>query len=474
MPDARPSSEMREPHTERPESLQFEVEATRQPVRARVWARITGIWHASGILSGPLTIRQKLWRGAALALTLALVAAVIFGQQIGTLAANAWTAAFPRPQAALPTCLVDGAWSPSGSRLAILGYEGACGKSGHLAGVLSIYDGAGRLRLRRIALDPLLSPAEKTLARAVNTDRIELGQIIWFRGEQRLAITFTLPPRSDIGETTTQFGILLLDPAAQSPLPQVYFYEIPNQPGGSYPLPDTGVIWNLKSGQGLMFSGAASFEFWNNPLPLAYQYGWTGAGDLVSHVSIAAGGQIAHAIGNPQGDATFQIWQSGWLTSLQQSGLPDVVVDARVVWHTTFAAASPDGEYVLAPLHIQAPVSARLAGTAPQEPGADYKPPILLSRDPAFSQIVNAVAVNVGRANRPIVLVAWRPDGKAVATFNLNGDQKVNIYDCATGRLLKSLAEPHQPAQFTGVLSALRWSPDGRHLLLLDGAVLTV
>ena len=87
---------------------------------------------------------------------------------------------------------------------------------------------------------------------------------------------------------------------------------------------------------------------------------------------------------------------------------------------------------------------------------------------------MNAVAVNVGRANRPIVLVAWRPDGKAVATFNLNGDQKVNIYDCATGRLLKSLAEPHQPAQFTGVLSALRWSPDGRHLLLLDGAVLTV
>jgi hypothetical protein len=36
------------------------------------------------------------------------------------------------------------------------------------------------------------------------------------------------------------------------------------------------------------------------------------------------------------------------------------------------------------------------------------------------------------------------------------------------------VAEPAQPTQFKGVLNMLRWSPDGHHLLLLDGAMLTL
>ena len=473
MPDVQPGR-TREQHTEQPDTLQFEVEQTRQPVRAGAWARLLSIWPAGGILSGPLTLRQKLWRGAGLALTLTLVAAVLFGQQIGSFAVNAWTAAFSRSQASLTTCLVDGQWSPSGSRLAILGYEGVCGETGHRAGVLNIYEGSGRLRQRQIALDPLLAPAEASLARAVNTDRIELGQIAWFRGEQQLAITFSLPPRSSIGETTTQFGILVLDPNASNPLKLVHFYEVPNRPGSYYPFSDTGVVWDVQMGLGVMISGGASFEPWNNPISLAYQYGWTGAGDLVSNVSIGAGGQIEQVIGSPQGDSSFQVWQSGWLTSLRQSEIPDGIGGAQTLWHTTFATSSPNGRYVIAPLTMRAPVSPNLAGPAPQQPGADNKLPILLARDRAFAQIVSVVAKDAQEVDQPAVLVAWRPDGKTVATFNLDNDQQVNLYDCATGWLLASISEPQQPARFSGVLSALRWSPDGHHLLLLDGAILDV
>jgi hypothetical protein len=100
-------------------------------------------------------------------------------------------------------------------------------------------------------------------------------------------------------------------------------------------------------------------------------------------------------------------------------------------------------------------------------------PPILLARNAGFTQIVRSMPTYAPSAAQPLIYVAWRPDGNALATFNLANDQKLNIYDCATGRLLASHAEPAQPSQFKGVLGALRWSPDGHHLLLPDGAILT-
>ena len=173
MPDSRPTetpdtAPEQGSHVQQPDAtqdaVQFEMETTRPSGHTNAWSRL---WNTGGIVRRPLTIRQKLWRIGGLLLTLALVALLFFGQQIASFTANTWMTAFPRPQAALPTCLADDAWSPSGSQLAILGYQGQCGASGHLAGVLNIYDSAGRLRRRQIPLDPLLAPAFKTLPRAV-------------------------------------------------------------------------------------------------------------------------------------------------------------------------------------------------------------------------------------------------------------------------------------------------------------------
>ena len=301
-----------------------------------------------------------------------------------------------------------------------------------------------------------------------------MGQVIWFNGEQRLAITFSLPPRSDIGETTTQFGIIVLDPSDANAHPLVHFYGIPNRPGSSYPLLDTGVVWDLKTDQDTMLSGAITFEFWNNPLPLAYQYTWSATGALTPASAIGGGGQATQAIGNPQGATSFQLWQSGELTALQQTDLPYSLLGAQASWQTTFAASSPDGRYVIAPVTMRSPVALQVTGASPKDPEDTGTPPILLARDAGFAQIMRSMPTYVPGAAQPLIYVAWRPDGRAVATFNLANGQKLNIYDCATGRLLASHAEPAQPSHFDGVLRALRWAPDGHHLLLPSGTIVTL
>lgn len=454
---------------EQPGAVQFQIEPTTQHARLHTWERL---WSASSITPRPLATRQKVWRVAGIVATVALLAALL-GGQVATFTAHLWRIAFPLAQGASPTCLADAAWSPSGNRLAILGYAGACAQLGHFAPVLDVYDSAGRLRLRQIALDPLLSPATKTLARDVNTDRIALQNVIWLRGDVSLAITFTLPPRSDIGETTTQFGILVFNPNSAHPAATTRFYEIPNRPGSSYPDARIGVMWDLHTDHARMISGTATFNAWDNPLSLAYQYTWTGNDDLVPASATNTSMSIP-PIGNPQVGAPLSIWQSGWLGGLNA----DVAVTAPdewlAMWNTTFAAVSPDGLHLLAPLVMKTPVSPRLAGPTPQPPQNDGAPPILLARDVAFAQILRVWELHANRAAEPIVFVAWRPDGIAVATFNLNDDQKINIFDCATGRLLASHPEPKQSAQFNGVFTALRWSPDGKHLLTLDGAVLAI
>jgi hypothetical protein len=454
---------------EQPGAVQFRVEPTKQDERPRAWERL---WRASSSTSRVLTTRHKVWRFVGIVSTLALLTALL-GGQVATFTARLWRVAFPPVQGASPTCLADAAWSPSGNHLAILGYADSCAQGGHFAPVLNVYDGVGRLRLRQIPLDPLLSPATKTLARAMNTDRIALQNVIWLRGDISLAVTFTLPPRSDFGKTTTQFGILVFNPNSAHPAATTRFYEVPNRPGSSYPDARISIMWDLHTDRASMVSGADTFNAWDNPLSLAYQYAWTSSDDLVP-ASATNASTGAPPIGNPQVGAPFSVWQSGWLGS----GIADVPVtppdEWLAMWNTTFAAVSPDGLHLLTPLVMKAPVSPRLAGPFPRTPTDDGTPPILLARDAAFAQILRVWDRHANRAAEPIVYVAWRPDGKAVATFNLNDDQKIDIFDCATGRLLASRAEPRQSIQFNGVLEALRWSPDGNRLLTLDGAVLVI
>lgn len=76
---------------------------------------------------------------------------------------------------------------------------------------------------------------------------------------------------------------------------------------------------------------------------------------------------------------------------------------------------------------------------------------------------------------------AWRPDGSQVAVEGVipesNGadpqvkDFAVRIYDCASGKLLKTLPLMLSFVTMNNVTTFLRWSPDGSHLLLYTTAL---
>lgn len=452
-----------DPETNQSDDTQLTVETMAHAGPQRPWARL---WRAGGLTEQPLTMRQKVWRVSGIALTVALLA-VLFGQSLASLAGNAWNRAFPPPPGPIATCLHDAQWSPSGNHLAVLGYTGNCDETmEHLSGVLDIYDGTGQRRLRQIALDTLLQPAETTLAHAFDTDHITLGQVVWLNGEKQVAVTFSLPPRTGSGQTTTQFGIIVIDPSSANSHPNVLFEEILNRYGTSYPVPGISLVWDLATGHTQMIASATQY-FYENALPLAYRYEWSGQG-------VVADSRNQMSIGNTQSGASFALWQAGWLTGLSPTDArnPGTNGDAHVFFQTNFAAVSPDGRFVMAPIAMQTLVTPHLAGQTQPQPANHGELPIVLTRDQAFLKILQSIPTNT--AAEPITYIAWRPDGKQVATFNLKNDQKVNIYDCATGQLLKSVAEPPQPPTFSGILSALRWSPDGKRLMLLDGAVLTI
>ena len=145
------------------------------------------------------------------------------------------------------------------------------------------------------------------------------------------------------------------------------------------------------------------------------------------------------------------------------------------MFQTTFAAASPDGRFVLAPVTLRSPVSPQIVGANPPLPGTGGAPPILLARDAALARLVRQVGHNAQGQGQSVgasgIALAWRPDGAALAT--LDNSQTLRVYNCVTGLLLRSVAAPAQPAPFQGALGKLTWSPDGRHLLLPSGAVLT-
>ena len=279
-----------------------------------------------------------------------------------------------------------------------------------------MYDSAGRLRRRQIPLDPLLAPAFRdAAARREHRPDFPLGQVIWFSGEKQLAITFSLPPRSDIGEDDDPVRHHRARPdACDRSTRSSTSTESPTAPAAwRYPLLDTGVVWDLKTDQNTMLSGALTFEFWNNPLPLAYQY------TLERH------GRTCPCPGDWRrysGDAgdwqspgrrivpAMAVWRAGRVATGGSSlsvdrragHLADDICRILARWPVC-VCASYDEFAGLPPL----------SRASPQDPENAGLPPILLARDAGFAHIMRSIPQYVPGAAQPLIYVAWRPDGKS-------------------------------------------------------------
>jgi hypothetical protein len=180
-------------------------------------------------------------------------------------------------------------------------------------------------------------------------------------------------------------------------------------------------------------------------------------------------------VGNPDGGSSFTVWQPGVVTSVVQPGSDGRFTQLPGVYQlsSAFAAWSPDGRYLLDSVVPQGLVE--LPGNPPPTPdqlsasGMDGVP-LLPLRDAGLAQAL--------RAQNPInpigMYLAWRPDGRVLAAYSpktVFAVPAVRLYDCVTGRQLASLLpstldDPSDSHPLLGQVTLLRWSPDGKHLLL--------
>ena len=140
------------------------------------------------------------------------------------------------------------------------------------------------------------------------------------------------------------------------------------------------------------------------------------------------------------------------------------------VWQTFFTAWSPDGRFLVEGLaggaRLEVPGQKSLGPQALKDLGVDQLP-VLQVHNKALAQVLHTLSslpdTNAYPNGGPSINVSWRPDGRVLAMDNAG---HVDIYDCASGRKLSSLAPSTPPDRLNGFQDVLRWSPDGTHLLL--------
>ncbi len=365
-----------------------------------------------------------------------------------------------RPQQDGIACLINAAWSPDNRQVAALGYSNYCPayQSEPPPGLVNLYNAASHKLVEQVHIDSIVEAALKqSLAAKTNTLVIQYEWAHWSPDGQEMAVPFFAFKAS--GETDA--GLLLLSNRGQRILLQQVH---PTNQLITYPY---YFGWDLKSGtvntvynEAITPISATSFI----TIQSAPAYTW-GANGVLKPSSVTSSN--SDAIGNPDGGATFTIWQPGSASKYTQSiGSPAHLISGNT-WSTTFMSWSPDGRYLI----DQAVTSARFVIPHQTPPSSGDLVALKLDqlatlsvRDKALARILAALPAS--NQSRSTIGVAWRPDGRELATFN---GGFIDLYDCATGRELGRLTPSNIPVGLSGN-DTLAWSPDGSRLLLSSTA----
>jgi hypothetical protein len=235
--------------------------------------------------------------------------------------------------------------------------------------------------------------------------------------------------------------------------------------------------WNLSRGAAIPLSGAAFAAAFLQPPALTYA--WKADGSLAATAPLSQTtpnqAPALTPIGNPDGGATFTVWQPMSVGILAQGGqtpAPPYLFVARA----QFLAWSPDGAYLLEASMGPWPIQPSKQPAARADI-ADELP----VRDPALDAEMNQWTIDPQRPELTGGRFAWHPDGQLLAAtpgLDLAVVTSVDIRDCASGALLATIpiSQTSQviqsPQASAGV--GLAWSPDGQRLLVLNGAELIV
>ncbi len=382
-------------------------------------------------------------------------------------------------------CVMNVAWSPDSSRVALLGSTGQdCSGSVSNAPstVVVIYDArAGKLVSTLHPDTPVFGAPEvkRLLNGAENPDHLrgiaDYISYTWAPDGQSLLMFFAVnlnaplnqtPQYPQTGDPNARPGVdgvlrLHVSGSAQTTL----WFEQPN-PSFHTTTPVT-IRWDLVRG---------IVEYVPQP-PTATAYRWTADGSLTPMSATTDG-----PVGQPDGDTSFTIWQTGLMMASSppnngSSSSQLAPVPQGIVWNAHAQAVSPDGRF-----YYPSPTST--VSLAPPSTKQVY--PMVHAvqpHDKAQLALATHMMLPPQDASLPNgyenVELSWRADGRILAyvtqQYKRNQDGAVteesiiSLYDTATGKVLKTLVPDMSGLhnQTDGV-TYLSWSPDGSHLLCLE------
>ena len=274
---------------------------------------------------------------------------------------------------------------------------------------------------------------------------ISYRHVIWSPDNQRLAFLFHL-----LAPSASREGVVLMNrDGAQA---QVLLDQ-------QKPLPPSSAEWDLER---RVLLTSKTF-----PLPPALAYHWGPKGTLLpGHLlptQFLPAAPPLGARGNPDGDASFTLWQPA-VTQVTVAYSSEVYTPHS--WRTSFAAWSADGRYLIPDLSFWGLLDSPEGISAETKFGKVTEMARERNETGAVG-LTNQCAAQLQAVNTPLAF-AWSPNGRVLADYGAGNG--VDIYECPTGHKLTSLSLQSQDAAPSAEAVALRWSPDGSHLLLSSTA----
>jgi hypothetical protein len=477
----------------------FVAEVSDLPTSRERRGRRSALWSARPLTGAGLSVRQRISRTLSTTAAIALAVLAIIVSMHGLPSLHLFERQPPRPTAlhvssADLSFLQDMAWSLDSKYIALLGCRstqlGPCyGTQRYVPNALLIYEaGSGKLVTRIApdapvltqlhALDPTDIPALPTTGAGgpppgLQGVQVIYSQVLWSPDGRRLALPFLASVLPQIGLGLIWEGIVLVD----SDGAHVRALFAPD-------LQSASPLWDMVAGKPLPLQ-APSASTTPQEIPAALAYRWDSRDALVPEWPLMTDAvptvPLLTPVGNPDGGATFTIWQPGEILPVSGPTIPSNGSGLfGYVFATAFVPWSPDGSRLAersgrhpgAPLDMSAVLVP--AGQLPPHSSGDTGTQQLAQfeylpvRDRALQHLLDLGPVpNLAESGW---IVAWRPDGRELAAYGISppgaNTKVITLYDCATGRTLATL----QPLSGSVFLDGnndgmLRWSPDGTRLL---------
>lgn len=388
-------------------------------------------------------------------------------------------------------CPTQAFFSPDGATIAVLGAELSCRDTNNAPGlvghVLAFYDrGSGSLD-RALSLDTLIGVDDHAKARQETVRAVRYVGLGWSPDGTHVALAYAAfdSPRAILPDDLMDTGLLLVDTttlAGRVIHGDAGFFAASTSTYGGLP------VWNLTSG-----SVSPPVQA---PMGLAYAWSANGlpeailplAGGTLPKLPITAGAR--YPVGNPAGDSTYTMWQTGMLLGPQANRSVAGLQPTQDALVAVFPAWSPDGAYVtLMVTGVALPLPAEVAPAAvtPTPMGPVLPAPQTLPQVPARDAALRAVQAEVGQ------------DGWALVGWNVAGTRLASIACGASGETLRvratdsgalvgespvalgagdhgcaATAGGEQVGDYPSPNLWLQWASDGSGLLLTDQTAATV